>query len=118
MKFSRALLARLCLGATVLSLLLPWQTGNGVTRSGFDVDDGRAIFLAALITLVLMQIKFRPAWIGAGFVVAVSGRAIFTLLRTSTLELGIGLVIVGLTALVATCLLLWDMFANVAAEEN
>ena len=99
----------------VVSLLLPWETGGAKTLTGFAVDDGKVVFLALLITLVLIQVKFRPAWTGAGFAVAVSGRAILNLSDTGPPDVGIGPVIVALAALAAAILMLWDMFSAVSA---
>ena len=100
----------------VVSLFLPWETGGAKTSTGFAVDDGKVVFLALLITLVLIQVKFRPAWTGAGFAAAVAGRAILNLSDSGPPDLGIGLVIVALAALGAAVLLLWDLFAAVSAS--
>lgn len=100
----------------VVSLLLPWETGGAKTSTGFAVDDGQVTFLALLITLVLIQVKFRPAWTGAGFVVAVSGRAILNLSDSGPPDVGTGPVIVALAALAAAALMLWDLFAAVSAS--
>ena len=115
MRLTRLHLARLCLVIAIVSLLLPWETGGTKTSTGFAVDDGKVVFLALLITLVLIQVKFRPAWTGAGFAVAVSGRAILNLSDTGPPDVGIGPVIVALAALAAAVLMLWDMFSAVSA---
>ncbi len=114
MRLTRAHLARLCLAIAVASLLLPWETGDTET-TGLGVNDGKVAFLALLITLVLIQVKFRPAWTGAGFVVAVAGRAMLNLSDSGPPDLGIGVVIVVVAALAAAILLLWDLFAAVSA---
>ncbi len=115
MRLTRLHLARLCLVIAVVSLLLPWETGGAKTSTGFAVDDGKVVFLALLITLVLIQVKFRPAWTGAGFAVAVSGRAILNLSDTGPGDVGIGPVIVALAALAAAILMLWDLFSAVSS---
>lgn len=107
-------LARLCLAVAAIALLLPWETGDAAA-SGFGVNDGQVAFLALLVTFVLIQVKFRPAWIGAGFVVAVAGRAVIDLSGSGPPGLGIGVVVVAVAALAAAVLLLWDLFAAVSA---
>ena len=115
MKLTRTHSARLCLAIAVVSLLLPWETGD-TESTGFGVNDGQVVFLALLITFVLIQVKFRPAWTGAGFAAAVAGRAILNLSDSEPPDLGIGPVIVALAALGAAVLLLWDLFTAVSAS--
>lgn len=117
-RLARPLSAQACLVVAVVSLLLPWETGVAESSTGFGVDDGKVTFLALLITLVLIQVKFRPAWTGAGFVVAVCGRAILNLSDSGPPDVGIGPWIVGLAALIAAALLLWELFAGVAAPTD
>ena len=114
MRLTRAHLAQLCLVIAVASLLLPWETGDTETN-GFGVNDGQVAFLALLITFVLIRVKFRPAWCGAGFVAAVAGRAMLNLSDSGPPDLGIGVIIVAAAALAAAVLLLWDLFAAVSA---
>ncbi|MCY3851400.1 MAG: hypothetical protein OXF75_11485 [Acidimicrobiaceae bacterium] len=116
MRITRLNWARLCLVIAVISLLLPWEAGGAKTSNGLAVNDGQVTFLALLITLVLIQVKFRPAWTGAGFVVAVSGRAILNLSDTGPPDVGVGPVIVALAALAAAALMLRDLFAAVSAS--
>ncbi len=108
--------ARLCLAIAAASLLLPWETGGTETSNGFAVNDGQVTFLALIVTLVLIQVKFRPAWTGAGFVVAVSGRALLNLTDSGPPDPGLGPVVVALAALAAAALMLWDLFAAVSAS--
>lgn len=108
--------ARLCLVIAAVSLLLPWETGDTETSNGLAVNDGQVTFLALLITLVLISVKFRPAWTGAGFVVAVSGRALLDLTDSGPPDAGPGPVVVALAALAAAALMLWDLFAAVSAS--
>lgn len=114
MRLTRVRLAQVCLVIAVVSLLLPWEAGDTET-TGFGVNDGQVAFLALLVTLVLIGVKFRPAWTGAGFVAAVAGRAVLNLSDSGPPDLGIGVVIVALAALAAAILLLWDLFAAVSA---
>ena len=117
MRLTRAHSAQLCLVIAVVSLLLPWETGDALRhRRALASTTGKVVFLALLITLVLIQVKFRPAWTGAGFAVAVSGRAILNLSDTGPPDVGIGPVIVALAALAAAVLMLWDMFSAVSAS--
>ena len=116
MRLTRPLLAQLCLVVAVVSLLLPWETGVAEPSTGFGVDDGKVTLLALLITLALIQVKFRPAWTGAGFVVAVTARAILNLSDSGPPDVGTGPPVVALAALVAAALLLWDMFAAVSSS--
>lgn len=96
-------------------MFLPWEAGAGPEAStvqGFDTDEGRIVVIVALLTIVLVQIGWRPAWIGAGFVVAVAGRRLLTVLGDDPGP-GIGLWVAVAAALAAVALLFADMFMTI-----
>lgn len=111
-------MAQLCLAFAAVSLLFSWERGVVDSNNGFAADDGRVIFITLLITVVLIQVKFRPAWCGAGFVVAVAGRDIFNLAKPGPPDAGVGPWLVAAAALLAVALLLWELFAGVSANSS
>ena len=115
---NRQRIARLCLIVAFLALFLPWQTGPSITRTGFDVDGNLLMAAVLIVTSLLMRFNFRPAWIGAGFVASVGGRAIYDLTNSSIRGVGIGLILVTLASFAAACILLWDMFVAVSAPRK
>lgn len=94
-------------------MFLPWQTkaAEGGTESivGTGVSEGQLVLVVGLVTIGLIQVGWRPAWIGAGLIVAITGRAILD----SGADPASGLWIAAVAAVVAAGLLVWDMFANV-----
>lgn len=111
----RRRVAQLSAAAIVAAMFLPWEAGAGPevpTAQGFDTDEGRIVVIAALLTIVLVQIGWRPAWIGAGFVVAVAGRRLLTALGDDPGP-GIGLWVAVAAALAAVALLFADMFMTI-----
>lgn len=107
----RKRVAQLAAAVVVAAMFLPWEAGAGAMR-GLDVDEGPIVVIVALITIVLVQIGWRPAWIGAGFVVAVAGRRLLTALGDDPGP-GIGLWVAAVAALAATALLFADMFMTI-----
>lgn len=107
----RRRVAQLSAAAAAVAMFLPWEAGAGAVR-GLDTDEGRIVLIVALITVVLVQIGWRPAWIGAGFVVAVAGRRLLTMLGDDPGP-GIGLWAAAAAALVAAALLFADMFMTI-----
>ena len=79
---------------------------------GLDADEGRIALIAALITIVLIQIGWRPAWMGSGFALAIAGRRLLTGLGDDPGP-GIGLWVAAAAALAATALLFADMFMTI-----
>ena len=111
----RRRVAQLSAAAIVAAMFLPWEAGAGPEAStvqGFDTDEGRIVVIVALLTIVLVQIGWRPAWIGAGFVVAVAGRRLLTVLGDDPGP-GIGLWVAVAAALAAVALLFADMFMTI-----
>ena len=98
-----------------VAMFLPWHTTT--TESGTESVQGIAsgegpILLAvSLITAGLIQVGWRPAWIGAGFAGAIAIRRILD----SEIDPAFGLWIGAVASIVAVVLLIWDMFANVSA---
>lgn len=111
----RRRVAQLSAAAIVAAMFLPWEAGSGSEAPavrGLDTDEGRVVVIVALITVVLVQIGWRPAWIGAGFVVAVAGRRLLTMLGDDPGP-GIGLWVAAAAALAAAALLFADMFMTI-----
>lgn len=108
-----AQLAAVVAGAAVF---LPWEASSGPEApavQGLDTDEGRIALIVALITIALIQIGWRPAWIGAGFVLAIAGRRLMAALGDDPGGPGLGLWIAAAAALVAAALLVVDLFTAI-----
>ncbi|MFT7476154.1 MAG: hypothetical protein ACI81L_003102 [Verrucomicrobiales bacterium] len=94
------------------AMFLTWSTDGG-SRAGTETGEGQLVALASLATIALIQLGWRPAWIGAGFIIA-------TLIRQLTLlggDVGMGLIIGIVAVCVAAAAMIWDMFANIPRPE-
>ena len=96
-------------------MFLPWHTfaSEGATESvrGISTNDGQLVLVVSLVTVGLVQVGWRPAWIGAGFAAATAIRAILD----GKTDPAAGLWLAAAASVVAAVLLIWEMFANVAA---
>lgn len=96
-------------------MFMPWQTKavDGATESvqGISVNDGQLVLVAGLVTVGLIQVGWRPAWIGAGFASAVTIRRILD----GDADAAVGLWTAAVFCVLAAVLLVWDLFANVSA---
>ena len=99
-------------------MFLPWHTtaAEGGTESvqGIAVNDGQLVLVVSLVTVGLIQVGWRPAWIGPGFAGAITIRKILD----SETDPASGLWIAAAASLVAVVLLIWDLFANVSASDE
>lgn len=94
-------------------MFLTWSS-EGRSISGTDTGEGQLTALVALGTIALVHVGFRPAWIGAAFIVATLARQ----LREFGADAGAALWLGVVAALVATALLVWDMFAKVRRDAS
>ena len=78
---------------------------------GIAVNDGQLVLVVSLVTAGLVQVGWRPAWIGAGFAGAIAIRRILD----GETDPAYGLWIAAAASIVAVVLLIWDMFVNVSA---
>ena len=94
-------------------MFLPWQTTttDGAAKSvvGTSVTEGQLVLVAGLVTVGLIQVGWRPAWIGSGLIAAITIRA----LLDSGADPEAGLWVAAAASVVAAALLVWDMFASV-----
>lgn len=112
---TRKRVAQLAAAVVAVAMFLPWEAGSGseaLTVQGLDTDEGRIVLIVALVSIVLIQIGWRPVWIGAGFIVAVAGRRLLTMLGDDPGP-GIGLWVAAAAALAAVALLFADMFMTI-----
>jgi len=101
------------LGAMFLTWATPAEGVNIDAITGMERNAGQLVGIAAVITIGLIQARWRPAWIGAGFIVAVLGRQLMLAIDSTVAGPGIGLIL-GLGAgAIAAGLLIWQMFADV-----
>lgn len=118
MQVPRRRIAQVCGAVAALATFLPWQAtvgGNGVESvPGTSTSEGQIVLVVCLITVGLVQVGWRPAWIGVGLAAAVTIRE----LLAGESDPAWGLAIAVPASLVAAVLLVWDMFANVSAPQD
>lgn len=116
-QLTRPRIAQLLLVVVAIAMFLPWATGDvsGLSEPGVELDAGRLVLIISLLTIGLIHIGFRPAWIGGGFTVAVLAKEILDVNDQAHISPGIGLWLGALAAAAAVATLVWDMFANVQA---
>ena len=106
----------MCAAVAAAAVFLPWHTkaleGGTESVQGVSVNDGQLVLVVSLVTAGLVQVGWRPAWIGAGFAAATAIRRILD----GGTDPGAGLWIAAAASTVAAVLLIWDMFANVSAS--
>ena len=99
-------------------MFLPWQTGSDTDAvesvRGISIDEGQIVLVVSLLTIGLIQVDWRPAWIGSGFAGAITVRAILNLSENGP-EAASGLWVAVAASAVAAVLLVWTMFADLAA---
>ena len=97
-------------------MFLPWHTSASASGTesvqGIAVNDGQLVLIVSLITAGLIQLSWRPAWIGTGFAGAIMVRRMFE----GETEAAAGLWIATAACVVAVVLLVWEMFASVSAS--
>ena len=98
------------------TMFLPWHTtateSGTESVQGISTGEGPIVLAVSLITAGLIQVGWRPAWIGAGFAGAVAVRRILD----GEIDPAAGLWIAAAASIVAAVLLIWDMFAGVTAS--
>ncbi len=118
MNIPRKRIAQACGVVAALAAFLPWHTTAGDNGAesvpGSSTSAGQLVLVVCLITVGLVQVGWRPAWIGVGFSAATAIRELFDSQADPAWGLGIAIA----ACLVATVLLVWDMFANVAAPDD
>ena len=104
------------MAVAVAAMFLPWHTtaAESGTESvqGIGTSEGPIVLVVGLATIGLIQVGWRPAWIGAGFAGATAARRILD----SETDPASGLWIVAAVSVVAVILLIWDLFAGVSAS--
>lgn len=107
--------AQLLLVLAAASTFLTWDTEQSIT--GVNSDEGLVALIVAAVAVMLVRIRWRPAWIGAGLIVAISGRRLLTGLGDDV-NVGIGLWVTASAALAATVLLVSDMFSTIDRSQT
>ena len=85
---------------------------------GTGVNEGQLVLVSCLVTVGLIQVDWRPAWIGTGFAGAVAIREILDLSGGGEPNPASGLWTAATACIVAVVLLVWDMFTSVSADED
>ena len=103
-------------------MFLPWNVNAGLsgtqTVRGISTGIGKILFVVCLLTIVLVQIRWRPAWIGAGFAGAIAVRELFDPSGVGSPDPGLGPQIAFIACAVAVILLGWNMFSGVAEDDG
>lgn len=122
MSATRKWIAQACMVVAGAAMFLPWNVNAGLsgtqTVTGISTGIGRILLVICILTVVLIQIRWRPAWIGAGFAGAIAVRELFSPSGIGTPDAGLGPQIAFIACAVAVLLLGWNMFAGVAAGEG
>ncbi len=122
MSAARKWIAQACMVVAGAAMFLPWNVNAGLsstqTVTGISTGIGRILLVICILTVVLIQIRWRPAWIGAGFAGAIAVRELFSPSGIGTPDAGLGPQIAFIACAVAVILLGWNMFAGVAAGEG
>ncbi len=103
-------------------MFLPWHVNAGLsgtqTVRGIGTGIGRLLFVVCIITIALVQIRWRPAWIGAGFAGAIAVREVLDPSGVGSPDPGSGLWVAIIASAVAVVVLVWEMFAGVSAGDD
>ena len=122
MSATRKWIAQACVVVAGAAMFLPWNVNAGLsgtqTVTGISTGVGRILLVICILTVVLIQIRWRPAWIGAGFAGAIAVRELFSPSGIGTPDAGLGPQIAFIACAVAVLLLGWNMFVGVAAGEG
>ena len=116
----------MCTAVAGAAMFLPWNVNAGLggtaTVRGISTGVGRIVLVVSVVTVVLVQIGWRPAWIGAGLTAAFAAREIFDPSGISAPgripDPGIGVWIAVIASALAVVLLAWEMFVGVAADDG
>jgi hypothetical protein len=103
-------------------MFLPWHINAGLsgtqTVRGIGTGIGRLLLAVCVVTIALVQIRWRPAWIGAGFAGAIAVREVFYPSGIGSPDPGSGLWVAVIASAVGVVLLVWGMFAGVSAGDD
>ena len=103
-------IAQVLAAIAAAAMFLTWHTTTDESLNGVATDEGQLALVVSLVTVGLIQVGWRPAWIGAGFTTAITVRA----LLDGDSDPGLGLWLATAASLVAAGLLIWAMFTDVA----
>lgn len=122
MSVARKWIAQACVAVAGAAMFLPWNVNAGLSGSqsvrGVATGVGRILLVICAVTVVLIQIRWRPAWISTGFAGAIAVRQLFSPSGIGSPDPGLGPQIAFITCAVAVVLLAWNMFAGVAEGEG
>lgn len=110
----RARSAQTALMVCALALVgLTWTTSAVGSLRGYEVDVGVMCLFVAAVTLVLIQLRLKAAWMGAGFLLAAIGREFLHARSNTELDEGAGLSLATAAALFTLVVLIADLFLNI-----
>ena len=115
--------AQVLLVATAALMFTTWASANEssavVARvllrdvSGMERTEGQLVALVCVLTVIAVQIGWRPAWIGAAFSAMVLGRELLAARNAVDADPGIALIAGTITSLLAAALLLRWLFTTI-----
>lgn len=103
------------LAVVVVAMFLPWATYETLfdDERGVSVGEGSTLMLVSLVGIGLIQLGWRPAWITAGLVAAVTLKSTIDLLGRDNASPGFGLWIALIAGIGAAALLIVEMFGAI-----
>ena len=119
MRIPRKQIAQACTAVAGTAMFLPWSTGTGEVGTdsvqGIGTDEGQIVLVVCLVTIGLIQVGWRPAWIGVGFAGAVAVREILDISGGGDPDPASGLWVAVAATAATVVVLVWDLFAGVSA---
>jgi len=100
------------LALTAATTLLTWTSRNGIDSWGLAHDDGFLVILASAVGVVLVTRRIKAAWIAPGFVAVLLIRDI-SRVRGTDFDVGLGLWLGTVLALLAAVLLIGDLVIDI-----
>ncbi len=100
------------LAAALIAMFLPWATSADPFLTdvrGVQVSEGVLIMVVSLVTIGLIQVGWRPAWIGAGLVAAIAMPQLSNVAQRANTDVGFGLWIAAAAGTLAAVVLIADL---------
>ena len=125
-------MAQAATAVAIIAMALPWAAnvvagtapGEQAALRGFQMGPGQLVIAVGLVTIAAIELGWRPAWMGAGLIVAVLVREFIDLSDSKTVATSDAVttyadagsaIWVGIAgALSALIILIWNMFAEVS----
>lgn len=129
---NRPRVAQAALAVAIIAMALPWAAtvvagtapGEQAALRGFQMGPGQLVIAVGLASIAAIELGWRPAWMGAGLIVAILVREFIDLSDSKTVVSNDAIatyadagtaIWVGIAAAVSALIILtWHMFSEVA----